>query len=161
MGRSVSTPTHAVAKVYLNYEPDFSHLEDEEPNDDDHQIAWKDFVDCLTWTLEGRYKSLYRHDGWLDREDHIILRNQHCDITVSEYCGCVAVCLTPRDDDYRIPAIAKSWCEQVATGFTAVVEKAFPNWAMRSIGRASNGEQFFQPVNRPDGVVTSKEGTLW
>lgn len=32
---------------------------------------------------------------------------------------------------------------------------------LESMGHASNGEQFFRPKTRPEGVVSSKEGVLW
>lgn len=141
------TPTGSVVDVYLNYEPDFSHLEGEEPRDDDHQLAWDDFKECLTEVLKTRFTSLSEPDKerWLDRECRVILENRHGCVTVSEYCGCVAVSLVP-DDDYRNqhPEISKAWCEQIETGFREAVEKAFPNWAMRKIGTFSNGEAVYQ-----------------
>lgn len=142
MGRSVSTPRNAAVKVYLDYES-----EGEYDDHDLHQMQWEDFVECVTSVISKRYPSLCEADGWIDREDRIILRNSHGIVTVSEYCGCVAICLTP-DDEYpnRNPEISRAWCEQVSRGFQETIEKSFPDWAMQKLGTMSNGESVFQKV---------------
>lgn len=147
MGRSVSRPCGAVATVYLNYQ-----FDGEEDDDDARQWAWNDFVDCVAEVVSLKYKSMDREKGWLGNEDRIILQNRHGTVTVSEYCDLVAVCLTPRDDDYRNIDLAAAWCEQVSNGFEALIEKSFPKWALRSLGHMSNGEQVFQRAKRTAAV---------
>lgn len=132
MGRSVSTHRHSVCTVYLH--PEF---------EDGDDFAWTDFVDCLREVLQEKFPSLRNADRWLDREDHIILENSRVEVSVSEYCGLVSVCLAPIDDcnGFHV-AVA----ERLAGSFQKCLHKAFGKLALRSIGRASNGEQFFQPV---------------
>ncbi len=153
MGRSVSVPSGAEATAYLNYEA----------GEDADEMDWADFRDCIAGVLSEKYPSLVGCKYWLDREERVFLENRHAQVAISEYCGCVSVSLVPKrnDDHYPEYRIALAWCQQVAKGFEAIIAKKFPDSAMQSIGRASNGEQFFRPVSRPEGVVTSKEGTLW
>lgn len=150
MGRSVSTHRHAVATVYLHPE-----LED----DGGDGWAWQDFMEDLqNIVLPEVFPSLRQCDRWQDREDHVIMENGRCEVSVSEYCGLVAVCLAPLDPDN---ALDVAWCERAAANFDKKVTKMFSSCALRSIGRASNGEQFFQVAGEPGSCVTSKEGRLW
>jgi len=120
-------------------------------------------MDCIKSVLMRKFPSLQKENGWLGDEDHIILGNCHCAITVSDYCGIAAVCCTPRqnDDHWRDFPLAQNWCDAVDKSFVAVLHKAFPKMAMWGGGHMSNGVQVFTPICRPDGVVTSNEGTLW
>lgn len=125
MGRSVSTHRNAVATVYLHFEGD---------------LEWEDFLEDLKDNvLVPKYPSLEPCNRWMD-EDHVILQNQFCEVSVSEYCGCVAVCLAPFDPD---DAYKVAWCERVAASFERHVEKNFKSCAMRRIGGFSNGESVY------------------
>jgi len=151
MSRSVSRPSNYTAIVYLH-----------QPFEDG---GFGCFVEDLQQVLCDRFPSLSPCDRWLDREDRIILENRHAVVTVSEYRGLVAVCLVPEMEsalNYESARIALSeaWCSQVEDSFVKHLHKAFASSALISDGSASNGEQFFHPVSRPEGVVTSKEGTL-
>ena len=130
MGRSVSTHRHAVATVYLNMEF----------GEDDFDFFLEDLCDNV---LVPKYPSLEPCNRWMDREDHVILQNQYCEVSVSEYCGCVAVCLAPFDPD---DAYKVAWCERVADSFKRHVEKNFKSCAMRRIGGFSNGESVYQKI---------------
>jgi hypothetical protein len=68
------------------------------------------------------------------------------------------VCLAPGEYDNKLDL---NWCQQVTASFKDTLHNEFPGLALRSLGRASNGEQFFAPLDNPAGLVTSKEGTLW
>jgi hypothetical protein len=131
MGRSVSTHRNAVATVYL--QPEFEEGDD---------FAFDDFLDDLKDNvLLPRYKAAAPCDRWVDREDHVVLESQTYEISVSEYCGLVAVCLAPLDVDN---GLHRASAERMADGFRKHLEKCFPGSALRSIGRFSNGEQVFQ-----------------
>lgn len=150
MGRSVSTHRHAVATVYLS--PEFE-------DGDDEGDAFRDFLDDLRDNvLPTVFPSLSECDRWQDREDHVIMENGRCEVSVSEYCGLVAICLAPLDP-YN--GLDKAWCERAANNFTRKINKMFGKQALHSVGRASNGEQFFQVAGEPGSCVTSKEGRLW
>ena len=133
MGRSVSTHRHAVATVYL-------HLEFE----DGDEFAWSDFIEDLRDNvLRQFFPSLSPCSRWADREDHVIAENHHCEISVSEYCGIVAVCLAPIDP-YNNFSVA--WCHRASNSFQSKIEKSFSKSVLRSIGRFSNGEQVFKAL---------------
>jgi len=143
MGRSVSTPSGATVTVFTTVEIDSTV---------DEFIArenWDWAVESLTDNLQQQYPSLYDCDKWLGREDHAILANDLAYVTVSEYCGLVAVCLVPRDDDYnysdRTEGLSEQWCRRVEAGFRKCVAGAFGP-ELQMVGRASNGEAFFQEV---------------
>lgn len=134
MGRSVSTPHNATAVAYLNFEPEYP---------DDCQHDWDDLVEWIKDTAADRWPSLEDCDQWIGREDHAILENGHAYIGVSEYCGLVAVWLVPKEDNgysHDHSALADRWCSQIASRFRELFG------TLRSIGTASNGEQFFERV---------------
>lgn len=135
MGRSVSTHRHAIETVYIH--PEFEEGTEE--------WAWNDFIEDLQENvLPTIFPSLTKCDRWIDREDHIIMENGRCEISVSEYCGLVAVCLAPLDPD---SALDVAWCERASHNFKIKLNKMFGKSALTPIGRASNGEQFFTQVS--------------
>jgi hypothetical protein len=128
VGRSVSIPSGAVAVFYT--EADWAD-----------EFEYQGFIDDLRGILPAAYPSLDGADGWLDREDHIILENGHARVTVSEYCGLVAVALVPKTCTDR-PEIAKAWCRQVADGFKQALNRAYPG--LNRVGVMSNGEAVYR-----------------
>lgn len=164
MARSVSTHRHAVAVAYLTL-PANDHNEEME-QDFHNEFAWGDFMEDLKQVLDGSagapggkgFPTLRSCDRWLDREDHIILENGRCEISVSEYNGIVAVCLAPRDADCPLDV---AWCERCAGSFRKLIAGAYKSNALVSQGRFSNGEQCFTLADQPGSCVTSKEGRLW
>jgi len=132
MGRSVSQHRHAIETVFIH-----NLFED-----GDADFEWECFMDDLKYLLQDKYPSLDDCNRWMDNEDHIILENRRGKISVSEYCGLVAVCLAPRDPDEPLDV---GWCHTVARGFSALLNKSYDS--LRSIGRFSNGEQVFERVN--------------
>jgi hypothetical protein len=156
MGRSVSYHRYAVCKVYLQ-DPAGLHADD--VDDWLAQEYWRDFIADLQSLIKSRYPSMSECDRWADREEHIILENSRGEVSVSEYCGLVCICLAPRDPDNPLD---QGWCDRSATAFERFLENHYRHCALLSRGHASNGEQFFAPLQRPDdGLVTSKEGVLW
>ena len=172
MSRSVSTPSGAAVIVFAHVESSYycrtcsDGGEDEtyaddydtcerckaagrdariEFDDDATQWNWDFYMGELRDRLTARYPSLSKSDRWAGREDRVILANYRADITVSEYCGLVAVCLVPADSDYVVPDIATHWCEQIEQGFRKVVAEVF-GCTLRKIATASNGEAFFEQV---------------
>lgn len=127
MSRSVSTHRHAVATVFLYH---------------DCEEAWQfdDFLEAIRESLEDKYPSLRRCNRWAGREDHVILENDRAEVSVSEYCGLVAVCLAPRDPDNPLD---QGWTWQCKARFEKHLKRTFSRRALRSVGRLSNGEQVF------------------
>jgi hypothetical protein len=124
-------------------------------------ISWDDFQEDLTESLIAYYPSLTPCDKWLGRgrsEDHAILENDLVYIGVSEYCRLVSLWVIAKENDYttaRDLNMANGFISRIKPGFEATFGE------LQSMGRASNGEQFFRPKTRPEGVVSSKEGVLW
>ena len=114
--------------------------------------------------LQEKFPSLTERDRWEDREDHIFAENQHCEISVSEYCGLVAVCIRAKDcggdGNGSSSGLHTGWTNAAVKGFRDCLHKAYSGCALRSLGSASNGEQFFELATTPGSVVTSKEGRL-
>lgn len=137
MGRSVSTHRHAVATVYLH------------PELEDNDWAWNDFCEDLRDNvLVPRYPSLRKCDRWQDREDHVILENQHVEVSVSGYCGLVAVCLAPIDpyDAFKV-----AFAGRMANNFEKHITKMFKSCALVKEGTFSNGESFYRRIAEDSG----------
>ena len=140
MSRSVSTPSGAAVVVFAAMDTTASHDEQGQYDEEGMQFEWDNCIDNLRDSLTARYPSLSKCDRWLGREDHGILSNRHATVTVSEYCGLVAVCLVPTDEP-----MAGHWCEQIEPGFRKVVGEVFGG-TLRKVATASNGEAFFEQV---------------
>ena len=134
MGRSVSTPSGAVAIAYR----DVSYMEDGDT------WEWENFQEHIIDDLKNAFPSLSEADGWIGREDHIILENGHCQVTISEYCGLAAISLVPETHDcYYSEDIAKQnladhWCHQVSDKFVELLSE------LNKVGTFSNGEAIFE-----------------
>ena len=133
MGRSVSTPTGAVAVAYREFSPDQSG------DPDDIQWEWDSYIESLEEHAIELFPSLYSCDRWLDREDHAILQNAHCYVGVSEYCGCAAFWMVAKDKNDH-PELSKSWCHSVAKKF----ESTFSEFSRT--GAMSNGVSVYKAV---------------
>ena len=151
MARSVSTPRDTAHVVHL----DASEYD---------QDTWGDFIDDVRYVLCDRFPSVTEDGGWIERENRIIASNAFAHFGVSEYCGLAAVWVAPREQGYcgeGATALRDRWIDQIGPSF----DKLFSCWgnALRQIGRFSNGEALFQPVNAASkgGLgYSSKEGWL-
>lgn len=159
MGRSVSTPSNCVYVSYATFE-----CEDAEFASDDFEYYRDDFADQMCKA----FPSVSKCDEWLDREDHAVAENQFAYFGVSEYRGLVAMWVAAKDADYRDgagwEALRDNWLSMIQQKFRKHAQTCFGQ-ALYSVGRASNGEQFFQPMNgQQQGSLglgfTSKEGWL-
>ena len=122
MGRSVMTHRNAIATVYLG--SDWNDSED-----------WDDDVQYYFDTIHTYFKSFRQTTRWEGNEMLVIAQNEHVFVTVSEYCGLVAICLVPHEGR----TLAEPWCRRVASSF----ERLFSS-RLKLIGRASNGECFYE-----------------
>lgn len=148
MGRSVSVPSEASDVAYASFECDC---------EDDASYLFQDAIGNLREIAMKKYPSLSKADRWIGRENHVVLENRYCSITVSEYCGLVAVAIVP-SAGY---SLSDSWCNKVNLQPLA---ECFGQ-ALRSAGRFSNGEQMFNAISAPNkGSIglgfSSKEGWL-
>jgi hypothetical protein len=140
MGRSVSTPSNCAAVCYQ----DASGIED--------KYEWNDFKDNIQETVKRLFPSMDTCNIWIGdgrTEDNAIMENRFAYIGISEYCGLVAIWVKSKSDDYessyyadeaRLANLADGWCERIVPTF----DKAFNEY--RCVGRASNGEAFYEKV---------------
>lgn len=128
MGRSVSKHRYATDTFYTTFE-----CEDE--------FEWDDFMDTVKYLLQKQFPSMDECNRWMDREDHIILENSRGEISVSEYCGLIAICIAPRDPYNSLDV---NWTWQASKGFRKVLSKAFDG--LRKIGTFSNGESIYERI---------------
>ena len=150
MGRSVSSPYQASVTLFRHIEVQAWEDEDDdgntvmrEPTEDDYAWEFEGLVDWIKEDCKAMWPSFRDHDAWLDREDHVLLQNDHAWIGISEYCGLVSIWIVPRTEDhgyYSTANLCAHWCEQIRAKFTAKFSQ------LQSLGHASNGEQFFQKV---------------
>ena len=131
MGRSVSTPSNHGLDFYTTFTCDDSDTYD---SPEDSYLEWEFFVEDITTTLREKYPSLEPADRWEGRECHVFLENRLVFITISEYCGLVALSVRVQPTtDY--PGLAEHWMECISNPFTR---------PLALIARASNGEAFYQ-----------------
>lgn len=157
MGRSVSTPSGAAVTVYASTSSSYycrtcAHCREAEPEVDSYdadcprciaanripdiqfddgttRINWECDMESLSSALRAAFPSLREADRWMGREDHVVLENSLAAITVSEYCGLVAVCLVPerrdsyetRDDD----PLSLRWIAAIERRFRKIVADIF------------------------------------
>ena len=158
MGRSVLTPTHSELDVFLNFEYPIVRDDEEEPvldrngyeqiDDLSLEFEWDYFVDSITETLKKKYPSLVEIENqWIGNECRVILGNHLVNVTISEYCGVVAVSIVPVDDlhYYDEQGLATGWIKRVSNGFTKLLETNFN--AIRKIGTYANGNSVYQKVH--------------
>ena len=175
MGRSVITHRHAEAVAYDTFGPDeeyYTEQWDELDEDDreyygdfdrfmygswneDAQYEWDDFKVAIQDRLVELWPSLEATDripGYWDSyhdEQAVIAENAHTEISISEYCGVVAISLAPRSDiDYnyadeesRAQNTGKHWRAQIAERFLEEFGEVV------KIGTFSNGESVYQKVS--------------
>ena len=148
MSRSVSTHPYSIETVFLRFNLQY----------DDYHV-WGEFIEDLRSVLTGEagvdsgilvnnktftgFEGYEPCDRWTGRENHVILEGELSEISVSEYCGIVAVCLAPLDPDIVAHVNA---CAAAAPYFFALLQKAFPDTCYAKIGTFSNGESVYQTL---------------
>lgn len=166
MGRSVMTLSDATAVAYDYLEPNEEYYreqfeddveqgyEDEDSdfdnymwtrwNDGDAASDFESYLEGIQYVAKELWPSFEDADEWVGRENHVILKNAHSIITVSEYCGSVAVCLGAnydRDgyyaDDTELANLGEHWRKQIADKF---IERFS---TLSKIGTFSNGESVY------------------
>lgn len=141
MARSVSIPTGALKVAYA----DASEI--------DESWEFDEAISNIRWSATRRYPSLRRCNDWLGCEDRAILCNDLCFITVSEYCGLVAISAVPRGDSKK----AVAWCEKADLADLA----DYFGPVLISKGRFSNGEQVFIRADLSSRENISSNGSRW
>lgn len=133
MGRSVSFPSGAHV-AFDHWETDY---EDAWQTQDD----WDDIIEYFKQRVREHYPSAWEVDKWVGREDHALFANGYAYFGVSEYCGCIAYWIVPRDDIYGSEeGLAQRWFNQVGPKF---IERFA---TLHRLGTFSNGEAIYQRI---------------
>ena len=171
MSRSVETLREAADTVFLNwqgnvygiYNPETGEYDGEDFNEfetGDNWDCWKE--ELFREALCARFPTLkYRRD-WRDcetwarnlpgRETVTVAHNDQIAVTVSEYCGCIAISIIPR---YRLDytrydtrGLQVRNAYYIGRALRDMIDSA-PGYVtrIRPIARASNGEVFYQAAN--------------
>lgn len=129
------------------------------------QDAFDSSIDYVFECIKTAFPSVVKDDKWLDREDHAIASNSFAYFGVSEYCGLVAIWVTPVEDRDVNPALQERWIDSIGPKFKEAVGGCFGTNLIKQ-GTFSNGEAIFQAAKPAEtkgelGLgFTSKEGWL-
>lgn len=166
MGRSVMTLSDATAIAYDHLEPDEEFYREQfnedveqgfiDEDEDFDSYMWSryndsaadDFefyIESTQMSLKEAFPSFEDTDDWIDREIHVIAQNAHSIVTISEYCGAVAICLGPRYDrgefwmdGTELAGLGEAWRKKISSRFASMFG------TMTKLGTFSNGESVFQ-----------------
>ena len=171
MSRSVETLREAADVIFLSwqgdvfgiYNPETGEYDGEDFNEFDTRVNWDDWKEELfSEALRARFPSLRYCKDWRDcetwarnmpgRETITVAYNDQLAVTVSEYCGCVAISTIPRYRldytryDTRGPQVRNAY--YIGRALMELID-ALPGYVtrIRPIARASNGEVFYQAAN--------------
>ena len=162
MGRGVATIPDAVAVAYQSFGPDETYYEErfgdefydeilDDTAPDFQDWMWRewnydaadDYKSLREWVTEvatANWPSMEEADEWLG-EVHVIAKNAHAVIGVSEYGGMVSISLAPnydRDTYWRDDSGLKAqWLKSVTPKFLTLFGE------YEKMGTASNGETFY------------------
>ncbi len=158
MGRSVEVASKAVAVAYKDtcyigyrdYDEDGNEiiLEEYDPCIGEHE--WDFLVEDTVQQVKDAWPSfedVSQDNKWIEypyRETRIIAENTFAYVTISEYCGCTAITLIPKESDGWYPDEIRN--DNLAIGFCNRIAKKFEEMFsdIRRIGSFSNGEVVFQ-----------------
>lgn len=113
-------------------------------------------IDNLQVELIAKYKSFNAVQDsacYPYRETLIILENDHCNISISEYCGCGVVCIF-KSFNCEVPELAEHWIEQNIDGIRNIISQYVTE--LRKLGTFSNGCSVFEKAG-----TTDKYGRSW
>jgi hypothetical protein len=130
MGRGVSSPNYALHKVYFPFE-----FENEDG------FEWDFMIDEIRETFKSLFKSLYNSDTWLDREDKVLLENDHCQIGISEYCGLCCLWVVIKEENDFNPNLSYSWVDK---NIIPIMNKYYSD--LKKMGTMSNGVSVYEKV---------------
>lgn len=108
----------------------------------EYEGQFNEIVEDIQYAITRKYPSLDEREinKWVSypyRENRIILENDHCNISISEYCGCGAISIFV-DDACEYPELAEHWIEQVEDKIRKIIE-GYVSTLIR-IATFSNGE---------------------
>ena len=121
-------------------------------HEDIHDLAGRmdDILDNIRGVIREHYPSFRLVSRWEGRELRVILENDLAFVTVSDYCGMIAVCLVPSAQGHSYADstenFAESWCRRISNNWCERLNKAFNG--LRKLGTFSNGECVFEGIGK-------------
>lgn len=94
-------------------------------------------VEATAEYMKELWPSLYDADRWVGNEVRVFLENSVAEVSVSEYCGLVALCIAPKEDEFGNTGLGKHWITQIEERFLSTFG------AYARIGTFSNGESVY------------------
>ena len=132
MSRGVSVPRNALVIAYREMNAE---------DIDDFDMVIEDYRE----TVKSMFPSTYDYDKWVDREDHVVARNNLVMFGLSQYGSVVSYWIIPLSYPMGFPGVedlAIGWSFQIRNAF----EKAFGN--LRHSGHDSSGSQYYYKKER-------------
>jgi hypothetical protein len=143
MGRTVSTPSNAVAVVYVYLEYD----------EHDTELAYD--IENLRYALKAQLKGADDIDKWCGREDRGIVADDFGYCGVSEYCGLLSIWAVPKDEPDELDfaeALERApkherWHASIGKVLAKAAADTFGEAnCLRKVGTFSNGEGVYERV---------------
>lgn len=117
-------------------------MDESEATHEGHDYDWEDFEGDLEWVsgyMQELWPSLRSTERWPYDEVHVFLESSLVEVSVSEYCGLVALCIAPRSDlyDESHRGLAVRWINSISDRFLRTFG------AYSKVGTFSNGESVY------------------
>jgi len=169
MGRSVIPHPQATVTAYLEFSSEHYCPECEQWSEEgkcpecgdeiyscsfvfgcDHAEDWREFVQWVSDTACEFWPSMHDVDArtvsW-SSENYVCAENRHSEISISEYCGLVAISLAPRSDlsdhyweEFQSETLGARWRSQISERFLSTFG------TLQKTATASNGESFYERI---------------
>jgi hypothetical protein len=134
MGRSISKPNNSASVVYLE-----ANLQ---------EFDYEFLLEDIKAEVAEVFPSFENCEKWIGNENRAVLENRHAFITVSEYCGVVAIALVPKNEEQEgnasLQALTSNWIKKVSWKFEDSLTRAFGESVIKPVGVFSNGETVYK-----------------
>jgi hypothetical protein len=137
-----------VEQGFLDEDEDFDNWMWSEYSNGDAADEFQSYLEWVQDTVIEQWTSFEKTDEWVGNENHVIAQNAHSIVTISEYSGCVAICLGARydrdgywEDSTELANLGAHWRKQIANKF----EERFST--LNKIATFSNGESVYTKVS--------------
>jgi hypothetical protein len=150
MGRSVNYLSDSEV-IFFHADWLNGYDENGEYNEFDNQENWEVFFGDLKYNLKSKYKSLYDCDKWENRENHIFLENNLCEIAISEYCGLYSLSIRAKDDEFNNnyekykQGLSQNFVNQILPNVKKILKNCGVDLLVKQ-GTFSNGESVYSKL---------------
>jgi len=143
MSRSVALPSNPSSVWYYGLTED---------DYEDGSEFWGEFTTEIASALQHRFPSFAPPSKrtYMGDECRVILENEYGRVTVSDYLGCVAVCLVETEcptnygaEFSRVMGLRERWLNRVSAAFMATLDRTFGK-GLTPVGCMSNGGMLYR-----------------